>query len=91
MLLRLELHRERAVLDIIMSPAQTNLLCVKRARGHAEVILDVDGPLDQFHARIVEVVSDGLDLLALELEAGVLSLLLGVSLINKLLKVVDLL
>ena len=53
------------------------------------MILDIDVPLYQGHAVVVETVSNILDLLTLELEPRILRLLFCLRLANQLLQIMD--
>ena len=71
--------------------AETLLLVLEGPGVNSEVVLDGDDSLDALHSVVVELIGDVLNLLALEVESGVLCLLLLIGLVDKFLQVVDLL
>ena len=81
----IKLHLKCAVLYVIMIATQANLLGVQRPRLNSQMVLNVNVSLYQRHTMVIKTVSDIFNLLALELEPGVFSLLLGLRLANQLL------
>ena len=77
-----------AVLKIIMISTQADFLHVERACFDSQVVLYVDGSLDEDHPLIVEVVGDDLAVLALVLKPGVLCFLFYLGLAYELFQIV---
>ena len=65
-----------AVLEIVVISTEAELLLMERTGFNAQVVLYIDGSLDEDHALVIEVVGYDFAMLALVLKARILGLLL---------------
>ena len=69
-----------AILEVVVISTETEFLLMERTGFDSQVVLYVDGSLDEDHALVVEVVGDDFAVLTLVLKSGILSFLLHLSL-----------